>query len=534
MMKVLTRILFCLALLVFPSAPAHSQANAPRPRPKLVMLVVVDQFRYDYFPRFRDHYNGGFITLLDRGANFVDAHVEHYPAITSLSHATIMTGATPAITGIVGNDWYDREAGTQVVCTYDPAVQPLGDGVKGNRAAGSPRRMLVDTVGDSLKRAHVTSTTKVIGVAFKPFSAIFPSGRMADAAYWFDEPTGQFITSTYYAKELPAWLREFNSAKYPQSFANKVWLEGAEGRPERRLPDTPGAKLNAAMYASPLGNDLLELLAERIVAGEKLGQRGGTDVFTVSFSSGDAAGHFWGPDSPELREISIQQDRALGRLFANIDKAVGLGNVLVIMAGDHGVAPIPELLAEEGMPGGRVHEPFFDPIQKALEARYGPGKWLASVSGTSPYLNYQLMEEKNLDPEEVRKVAARAMAKVPAVARVYTRDQLMFGRATADRIDSLIMRSFCPKRSGDLEVILDPFWIRFEGERTTTHGAVYNYDTHVPIVFMGPGIRPGRYYQRAVLNDIAPTVAAMLDISPPAGSVGRILHEMFLPELAVR
>jgi len=522
------RILFAVLLFLLPNIPALAQTRAPRPRPKLVLLIAVDQFRYDYFPRFRDQYTGGLKLLLDRGANFVDGHLEHYPSVTAVGHSTMLSGATPAVSGIIGNDWFDRESGKQVTSVSDLTVQPLGDAVKPDQGA-SPRRLLVSTLGDELKRADPGSGAKVIGLSMKDRSSILPVGRMADAAYWFDEATGQFISSTYYFKELPAWVRQFNDAKHPQSYVDRVWLKAAGSGAERRLPSEPGRALNAAIYGSPLGNELLELLVERAIEAEKLGQRGSTDLLSVSFSSNDPVGHSLGPDSPEVREVAIQTDRVLDRLFKYLDKTVRMANVLVVMTADHGVAPVPELLIQQKMPGGRVAGQFFDPIQKALEARFGAGKWLLSTAGSSPYFNYELMEQKNLDPAEVQKVAARAIAKSPMVSRVYTREQLLSGRAAADKFDQRVARSFNPRRSGDLEILLDPYWIR-AGGAGATHGTPYNYDTHIPIVFMGPGIREGRYYQHAALNDVAPTLAALLDIETPSGSVGRVLHEMFLPE----
>ena len=510
---------------------AQSPQALPQQRPKLVLLIAIDQFRYDYFPRFRTEYTGGLKLLLDRGANFVDAHLEHYPTVTAIGHSTMLTGATPATSGIVGNDWYDRATGKQVTSVADDSVQLL-NGTPGTGA--SPRRLLVSTLGDEMKRAG-WAQPKVIGMSMKDRSAILPSGHMADAAYWYDSNTGGFLSSTYYFPKLPAWVSEFNAQNNGNAFADKQWQSAAQGRVERRLAREPGKALYTDVNASPFGNDVLELFAERAIEAEKLGQRGTTDLLTISFSSNDSVGHSYGPDSPEAHQISMGVDRTLGRLFNYVEKRIGLGNVIVVMTADHGVAPVPEVLAEQRMPGGRINPPaprsFFDPIQQALEKRYGSGKWILNTAGSSPYFNYQLMAEKKLDPVEVQRVAAEAIAAAPHVARVYTREQLLTSRASVDKFDVRVLRGFNARRSGDLEVVLEPYWIR--GATKATHGTPYNYDNHIPLVFMGPGIQPGRYYQAAALNDAAPTLAAMLDVEIPSGSVGRVLYEMFQPARAI-
>ncbi len=513
--------LFALFALACSLAAFAQSASPQRGRPKLVLLIAIDQFRYDYLPRFRSEYTGGLATLLQHGASFVNANLDHYPTVTAIGHSTMLTGATPALSGIIGNDWYDRASGKQITSVSDDSTKLLG-GV-GDHAGSSPHRLLVSTIGDELKRSG-SAESKVIGMSLKDRSAILPSGHMANGAYWFDEESGAFVSSTYYFPALPEWASAFNARHEPEKFAGKAWLPESAGKPERRIPSERGRKLNDAVYGSPYGNDLLELFAERAIDAEKLGQRGVTDLLTVSFSSNDAVGHSFGPDSPEVHAVSINVDRAIGRLFAHLDRTVGMKNVLVMLTADHGVSPVPEVLQSQKMPGGRITGDFFVPIRQALERRFGPGLWLLSTAGSSPYLNHQLIHEKNLDPAEVRRVAAQAIEDAPHVARVYTREQLTTIRSAADIIDSRVMRSYNAERSGDLEVLLEPYWIR-GGGTGATHGTPYNYDTHIPLVFMGPGIRPGTYYESAVLNDLAPTVAAMLDIEIPSGSVGRVLDE---------
>ncbi len=513
------------ALCLIPAfAQRPAAVNNPRTaqpaRPKLVMLVAIDQFRYDYLPRFRKEYTGGLARLLNNGASFVSAYLEHYPTVTAVGHSTMFSGATPALSGIIGNDWYDRATKKQVTSVSDPNSKLLG-GPAADAEGSSPHRLLVSTIGDELKR--VSSTSKVIGISMKDRSAILPAGHMADASYWFNDRASAFVSSTYYFPALPAWVQEFNARAEPMKFAGKVWLDANGDIKERRIP-MEGATMNPSIYSSPYGNDLLENFVEQAIANEKLGTRGVTDVLTVSFSSNDAVGHTYGPDSPEAHAVSLGVDRSLGKLLDYVDKTIGLKDVLVILTADHAVSPLPEVLAAQKMPGGRLRGDFFAPIKKELEARYGDGLWLLSTAGTSPYLNYELIAQKKLDIDEVIRVAAHAIESAPHVQRVYTRTQMAYSRGVADPIDARVMRGFNADRNGDLEVILDPYYIR--SSAGTTHGTPYNYDAHIPLVFMGPGIKPGRYYRSAALNDLAPSVAAMLDIEIPSGSVGRILEEM--------
>ncbi|MDA0205745.1 MAG: alkaline phosphatase family protein [Acidobacteria bacterium] len=509
------RRLLLLTLLLLPAvALLRAQApQAPPQEPKLILFVAIDQFRYDYLPRFRDEYKGGLKTLLDRGAVFANAHLEHYPSVTAVGHSTMMSGATPAISGIIGNDWYDRETSKQVTSVSDPLGKLLGAAGE----ASSPKRLLVSTIGDELKRSG-SPDSKVIGISMKDRGAILPAGHMADAAYWFDNASGAFVSSDYYFPQTPAWVQAFNAAGHVKEYAGKTWVAG------RTMPTEPGPKLNAAVYGSSYGNDLLESFAEDLIREEKLGQRGVTDVLTVGFSSNDSVGHTYGPDSPEAHAVSVGVDGSLGRLFAAVESAVGIENVLVVLTADHSVSPLPEVLESQKMPGGRVLGDFFAPARAALEAKYGPGNWIEATAGTSPYFNYKLMDEQGVDRAEAEDIVAAVMREHPQVARVYTRQQILAGRAAYDAIDSRVLRSFNPQRSGDLEIVLNPFWIR--STSGTTHGSPYNYDTHIPLIFMGPGIKPGRYYKAAALNDAAPTIAALLDIEMPSGSLGRILDEI--------
>jgi arylsulfatase A-like enzyme len=300
----------------------------------------------------------------------------------------------------------------------------------------------------------------------------------------------------------------------------------------RKFPDERGAELYTAVYGSPFGNDLLLDFAGELLSREQLGMRNATDLLSVSFSSNDSVGHTYGPDSPQVLDIAVRTDQSIARLLTQVDKTVGLQHTLVVFTTDHGVAPVPESLRDRGLPGGRMtNKELFEPIQQALANKFGDGKWLMATAGSSPYLNYELIDKLQLDVVDVRRIAAAAAIKVPHVARVYTRDQLLRGEVQDDRIGSRVLRGFNAQRSGDLEIILEPYWMR--QAQGTTHGTPYNYDAHIPLILMGRRIRAGEYSDPVALNDLAPTLATLLGIEIPAGSSGRVLTEALRPASTV-
>ena len=533
-MKKAGAILLALVSLAV-ALPTAQRAQAPArvegPDIRLVLLIAVDQFRFDYLTRFRRDYTAGIKRLLTAGAVFTNANLEHYPTVTAVGHATMLSGAAPAASGIIGNDWFDRDTGASVTSVSDPTVKPLGSPTG---AAASPRRLLVGTVGDELKMASLLpkgapDAPRVFGVSLKDRSAILPVGRGADAAYWWDTKTGSFVSSTYYFNDVPEWVGAFNGRKSADTHAGAAWTALATPSvPLRQLPQERGAALYDAVYGSPFGNDMLFAFADQLLVQEQLGRRNTTDLLSVSFSSNDSVGHTHGPDSPHVRDIAVRTDRTIGQLLARVDKLVGLQHTLVAFTTDHGVAPVPEFLQDRSLPGGRLtSKELFDPIQLALAARFGEGTWILATAGSSPYLNYALMDKLQLDPEQVRRVAAEAAARAPRVARVYTRDQLLRGQVPNDRIGNRVVRSYNAQRSGDLEIILEPYWMR--QAQGTTHGTPYSYDAHIPLILMGRRIKPGEYSQAAALNDLAPTISTLLGVEIPAASSGRVLTEALRP-----
>jgi hypothetical protein len=493
-------------------------AAAEMPRPKLVLTIVVDQFRYDYLTRFRAGYKGGLEDLLTKGAVFTNARYIHFPTVTAVGHSTVLSGALPSVSGIIANEWYDRDLKKLVSSVSDPKETLLG----ASGEASSPRRLLVDTVGDELR--IVNANSKVIGISLKDRSAILPVGHMASGAYWFDNKSGAFVSSTFYFKELPAWARQFNGSHPADKYASTEWMG--------KKFEAPGEKLNASLAASPWGNELIEAFAEKAVESEQLGKRGITDLLSVSFSSNDYVGHAVGPDDPQVQDMALRTDILLHKLFAFLDKQVGMKDVLVVFTADHGVAPVPEVSIQRKLEAGRLKAADIEkPVQAALAAKFGPGAWLEKVvdGGTMLYLNVSLINEKALERAAVDRVAADAAASVPHIFRTYTREQLMSGATGHDISGINVGNGFFPPRGPDVVVIQEPYWLF--GAGGTSHGTPFGYDTHVPVIFMGPGIKAGKYFGSIAVNDIAPTLATILSVEIPSGAAGRVLAEMFTKDV---
>ena len=528
----LLRFAAAFALLspaILPAQTHRSAPASPQPRPRLVLGIVVDQFRYDYTTRFASRYTGGLHTLLTQGAVFIDAHQDHYPTVTAVGHATLMTGSIPATSGIIGNEWYDRKLGHSITSVEDSDTQLLGGaaGAKGS----SPHNLLVSTVGDELKAAD-GGKSRVIGISMKDRAAILPAGRMADEAFWFDDTTGAVVSSTWYAPQLPAWVQQFNAGKPAERDLGKTWTVPGAARPFVVLPSTPGKPYIAAWEETPWSNDMLESFAEQALQKEHLGQHGVTDMLTVSFSANDHLGHAVGPYDPAIDEMSVATDAAIGRLIAAAERAAGgRENLLVVMTADHGVAPTPEWSVAHHLGGGRAdHTAYLRTVEDALSARFGQprgAKWISGTWESGFYFNQEIIREKKLNSAEVEDEAAQAVQKLPYVERTYTRTELMHRTAMASTADDYVARSFFPERGPDLTVVFKPYWLF--GTSGTSHGSPWNYDTHVPLIFWGSGIAPGVHVERVGISDVAPTLAAFLHLEMPSGSIGHILPEVVAP-----
>jgi len=568
-----------VSLLTGSLSPAQRRAttNQRAKRPKLVLLIVVDQFRYDYLERFSDLFtdNGGFKRLTRDGASWTQSNYDHMPTYTAPGHATMLTGAYPAESGIVGNEWPDRATGKRVTSVSDTTVNLLGGAA--NEVASSPKRLMSSTVGDELRLA-TNERSKVIGISIKDRSAILPAGRHANAAYWFSTNSGSMVSSTYYFNELPAWVTTFNNSRPADQFFNSKWERllpeseyskranadsptweniGNQPGDTNAFPhiltggltklDTTTATANRAFYNAldytPFSNEMLVTFAQQAITNEQLGQDDDTDVLSVSFSANDYVGHRYGPYSQEMMDVTLRVDRQIGTLLDFVNARVGLANTLVAFTADHGVAPIPEHAAALGLGGSRLRAAdVLGAITGAISARYNPQNktpdptadyLYRNASGTTAdafmnsnvYFNYAALKRDGVSLDEITQIAGEAALAVPGIARYFTRTQLERGQTSiTDPIERRAVHGFYPPRSGDLVLIAEPF--KYLGETiTATHGTPYSYDTNVPMILMGAGVTPGRYYEAATPADIAPTICAILGVTKPSSATGRVLIE---------
>jgi predicted AlkP superfamily pyrophosphatase or phosphodiesterase len=545
---------------------AGAQAVSPSTaRPRLVLLIVVDQFRYDYLERFGDLFvAGGLRRLMRDGAFFTEANYDHMPTYTAPGHATMMTGAWPAETGIIANEWPDLEKGRHITSVEDEQARLLNG--ETDEKASSPRKLMASTLGDELRLA-TNDRSKVIGVSLKDRSAILPVGRHANAAYWLSTASGRMVTSNYYFNQMPQWVNTFNEAKPADKYFGARWERILpEGEYLRRAgPDAPpwedirvapgdtnmfphvltgGASApNPAYYGalvySPFSNELLLSFAEQAVTNEHLGEDADTDVFTLSFSANDYVGHRFGPYSQEVMDITLRTDRLIEEFLKFVDARVGLQNTLVVFTADHGVAPSPEEAAAKGLPGTRItNREVLSAMKNAISARYNPkgqqpdptADYIQAFFNGNAYFNRVLLKRDGIDPEEIERVAGEAMLTVPGISRYFTRTQLLTRAVSPnDAVARRVLHGFYPTRSGDVILVYEPFRY-FETDIPVTHGSPYSYDTHVPLIFMGTNFRAGRYLQEVAPSDIAPTLAAILRVQPPSNSMGRVLTECIVQQ----
>lgn len=522
-------------------------APLPPSAPKLVVVISIDQGRADYIDRFSDLYLpaksgktlGGIRWLSETGVRYTDAHHHHVPTFTAVGHAVLLTGSVPAINGIVGNEWWDREKGKSHYSTEDDAFQTVG----GTMTAQTARPLKVTTVGDELKMA-TNGRSKVVGISFKDRASILMAGHAADEVVWFDYGTGNFVTSTYFSPTLPKWADDFNQSKEMDSFLGKTWtpsLTEAAYANARNAPHEKGPKMfshkhptqKSANYysnvvASADGQNAIFDLVEKAVDADKLGQHETPDMLVVNLASNDYVGHGWGPNSPEVMDIWAVTDRRLSRFFNFLDKKVpgGIDKVAIVVSADHGVSAIPgEMAGVYKIQAGRVSgSAIRKAVNDSLTAKYGEAKWVLDYNGCDIYLDWKQIDAKGLKHSEVEEVAADAAMTIPGVYRAFTRTDILAGRLPAMPYRDWITNGLNPIVGGDVIVLDAPNQIE-TGATGTTHGSAWAYDTHVPIMTHWGGQKAGKVARRVYTHDIASTLSTLLGIEYPSGNVGQPLRE---------
>ncbi|MFN5134334.1 MAG: alkaline phosphatase PafA [Chitinophagaceae bacterium] len=510
-------------------------------RPKLVVGIMVDQMRWDFLYRYYNRYaaNGGFKRMLNEGFTNDNTFIPYTPTVTACGHTCVYTGSVPAIHGITGNAWWDYEQNRTVYCSEDKTVKTVGS----TSTAGemSPRNMITTTICDELRLA-TNFRSKVIGIAIKDRGGILPAGHSANAAYWYDSRTGDWITSTYYMNDLPQWAKDFNAKKHADAFYNMGWntmypintyVQSAKDENEFEAKpmgaDQKGfpydlkrfvGKNYGTIASTPYGNTLTAMMAKEAIVNEEMGKDSVTDFLAVSFSSPDYVGHAFGPNSIEVEDTYLRLDKELGELFDYLDKTVGKGQYISFLTADHGVSHIPGFLVENKLPGGTVDDnAMIDDLNKLLAEKYKQKNLVLSAYNYQISLNHEIIASADLNKEDIIEDVIKYASKIKGVDRVFAIDELMEQPMNAV-VKNRIANGWHPKRSGDVQLIYTPGWI--DGGKTgTTHGLWNPYDSHIPLVWYGWNIKPGRSTEEVYMTDIAATLAAMLHIQMPNGCVGK-------------
>jgi predicted AlkP superfamily pyrophosphatase or phosphodiesterase len=552
---------WALALCASFLTPLVLASESGHPDIRLVLQITVDGLRSDLVSRGEGRYGeGGFRYLVNNGAVFANSHYQHANTETIVGHATLATGAHPSVHGMTGNVWYDAETGELAYNIEDPdspilpvrAGQQRGDQVdpaqKHSRTQGrSPKTLLAETLADKLL-SYTAGKSRVFAVSGKDRSTVAMAGK-GGKAFWMSTDSGDFVTSAWYYDTYPDWAAHWNAARKASRYAGTEWrllhdkdsylLSSRDDRPYetdlrgfgRTFPHRFGEAGNKLLYtqviASPEGDVLLADFAEALVTNEQLGLGPATDFLSVSFSGVDAVNHFFGPASLESEDMILRLDRTLAGFLAFIDERVGFDKTLIVLSADHGIAELPEYMAERGIKTGRLTpDVILAAVDRISKARFGTEGLVRFYYRPYLYLDRERIGQTGLPFDEAREILAEALTLEPGIHIAATRRLL---ESWPDReLFTRIRNNFHPVRSGDIYVVQEPYWFNFDkGPVTGMHGSPWNYDTHVPIIFAGPGIGARTIYRAVQPADVAPSIAALLDMSPPASAQGAVLPELF-------
>jgi len=525
-----------------------SAALAQQPvtlRPKLVVGIVVDQMRWDYLYRYYDKYaeTGAFKRLLRQGFSCDNTMIPYIHTVTACGHASIYTGTVPAIHGITGNDWWDKTINDYQYCTGDTLVKTVGS-ITAAAGAMSPRNLTVTTICDELKLA-TNFKSKVIGIALKDRGGILPAGHTADAAYWYDTKSGNWISSTYYMKALPAWVNSFNAAKSVDSFYALGWKTlypintytestGDNMAYENRmfgngfpysLSQYAGKNYNVVV-ATPHGNTLTTRFAKAVINNEQMGADNITDFLAISYSTPDYVGHSFGPNSIEAEDIFIRLDKELGEFLDFLDAKIGNNQYLLFLTADHGAAQAPGFLNSYNIPAGHVQlQQLQDTLNIKLKEKFGAADLITVAANYQLVLNTYLVDSLKLNTTEVKQLAIKYALQQPGIKDAVDIATIMQA-PLHNRIKEMIVNSYYAGRSGDIQLLYLPQWVDDFEKGGTTHGVWNPYDAHVPLLWYGWNIAPGKLSKEINIIDIAPTLSSLLKIQMPSGCTGKPIAEI--------
>jgi len=529
---------------------AGCSSNPTQPETRLVLAFTVDQLRGGVLPRYRSRFDAdpssGFGYLQRHGVVFLDANFDHATTFTAVGHATLFTGAQASTHGITGNAWF--EGNQQVWCVADPA-SPFLNGVDGTTDNASPRNLMVETVGDALVDER-SGAARVFSVSTKERAAILPGGHRGKA-FWFDKQTGQYVTSRYYYRKTPAWLANWNAqgrigdmrrqawtllddrAAYVYADADdSEWETGSEHNgntfPHTLDRDEDGEFFSALRY-TPMADDLTFDVARRLVEEERIGQRNGTDLLAIGLSATDYIGHSFGPSSLEAEDNLFRLDKSLGRFLEFIDERVGLEHTVIVLSADHGIPEIPERYIAQGMDAGRIDVPgLLQRVRTELREAFATDRNLvAGFSNPAFFFDRAAIAELQLDPAAVESVVAATARDEPGVALVITRTDILAKRIPDPALAAKLRHAFHPARSGDVILVQKPNWYLHPqpDAYATMHGSPYRYDTHIPLIFVVPGVAPREISRPVRAVDMAPTLARILGLDSLPQASGKILPE---------
>jgi len=525
-------------------AQTGGNASGGVERPKLVIGIVVDQMRWDYLYRYYNRYtpNGGFKKMLSNGFTCENTYIPYAPTVTAPGHASIYTGTVPAIHGIAGNLWWDDATQDEVYCTSDNTVQSVGSSsVNGKQ---SPRNLLVTTIGDELRLA-TNFKSKVIGIAIKDRGGILPAGLSPTAAYWYDNSNGSWISSSYYMEDLPQWVKQFNERKLVDKYYEQGWntlypINTYTQSTEDLKPfESQGlgkgfpydlkrfvGRTYSVIASIPQGNTFTLDMAKAAIEGENLGGDDITDLLAVSLSSPDYIGHGFGPNSIEQEDDFLRLDKDLGEFLSYLDVKVGQGQYTVFLSADHGVAHVPGFFREHHLPTGSFSaQDVLTLMNQQLKEKFRKDGLVTTISNLQVVLNNGLIESSKINREELMDWIVNFLSRQPDVTSAFKLDNV-FETSLPVKIKEMYASGYYPPRGGDIQIILKSGFIEAFETVGTTHGTWYSYDSHIPLLWYGWGIRQGKLNRETYMTDIAPTVAALLRIQMPSGTVGKVIPEV--------
>jgi predicted AlkP superfamily pyrophosphatase or phosphodiesterase len=546
--------LILLLLFVSVNISAQSQRAESVQKPKLVVGIIVDQMRQEYLYRFSSKFGeGGFKRLMNDGFYLKNAHYNYAPTVTGPGHASVYTGSTPAVHGIISNEWYDKILQKEVNCVNDSNQTPVGN-PEGNGDV-SPWRMLTTTITDEL-RLSTQKRSKVIGISFKDRGAVLPAGHMGNAAYWYDGRTGKFVTSTYYMRKLPDWVEKFNQLNMAEKFLSQEWKtslpidqyveSGPDDSPyESKMQgkDKPVFPYNLRelrakngnfelLSNTPFADDYITAMGKAALSGEQLGADEWTDFLALSFSTPDIIGHAMGPNSIEVEDTYIRLDKNIEDLLNTLDQQMGPGNYALFLTADHAVADVAQYLKDNKIPAG-----YFNPanvkasLNEYLQRYYPDKEIIEAIDGEQIFFNQQAFardpKSSGVDMIVATELTTNFLLAQEGVANVFSESIIRQSRYDEGGVKGMVTRGYHPKRSGDLILVLEPGWYSSGRIQGTTHGSPYTYDTNVPIMFYGYGIKKGSSVRYHSITDIAPTLSVLLNIKFPNGCTGQPIEELF-------